>query len=365
MKMSLLAKLKNNSTIKQTSTLETSTFFDEFDDIPTDIPILNIALSGRINGGLRRGMTGIAGESRHFKSLFGLIKVKAYMDKHPDAVCLFYDSEFGAGKKYFESVGIDTARVIHTPIEDIDQLIHDVMVQLEEIKRGEHVVIFVDSIGSIGSKKEATDALSGNEAADMTRAKRLKSMSRLLPVRLVMRDIPMICIHHTYTEQKMYGKTIVSGGQGIMLSHEVMFIIGRSQEKEDKDIVGYNFNITVEKSRWVKEKSKVSVQVMFEGGINIYSGLLELAVESGNVVKPVKGRYQRVDLTTGELFPEKSLSEDETNTEEFMRPIIDDPAFNDFVVKKFQLAHGKLLDSNIEEELEEIIKPVKKAKKSV
>lgn len=361
--MSLLAKLKNNSTVKQTSTLEESTFFDDFDDIPTDIPILNIALSGRIGGGLRRGMTGIAGESRHFKSLFGLIKVKAYMDKHKDAVCLFYDSEFGAGKKYFESVGIDTARVVHTPIEDIDQLVHDVMVQLEDIKRGEHVVIFVDSIGSLGSKKEAVDALSGNEAADMTRAKRLKSMSRLLPVRLVMRDIPMICVHHTYQEQKMYGKTIVSGGQGIMLSHEVMFIIGRSQEKEDKDIVGYNFNITVEKSRWVKEKSKVSVQVMFEGGINIYSGLLELAVESGNVVKPKNGYYQRVDLDTGELFPEKPLKEDATNTEEFMRPIINDPAFNEFVVSKFQLAHGKLLESGVEE-IEEVITPAKKLKKT-
>ena len=359
--MSLMDKLKKNSTIKSTEVLEDSTLFTEFDDVPTDVPILNIALSGKIDGGLRRGMTGIAGESRHFKSLFGLIKVKAYMDKFPEAVCLFYDSEFGAGKKYFESVGIDANRVLHTPIEDIDQLIHDIMVQLEDIKRGDKVVIFVDSIGCLGSKKEATDAVSGNDATDMTRAKRLKSMSRLLPVRLVMRDIPMVCIHHTYQEQKMYGKTIVSGGQGIMLSHEVMFIIGRSQEKEGTELVGYNFNITVEKSRWVKEKSKVSVEVLFEGGINIYSGLLELALESKHVVKPKNGWYERVDPSTGEVLSSKMYREVETNCEEFMRPILNDKLFHEFVIQKFQLAHSKLLEV-AEEEIEEPV-IAKKSKK--
>lgn len=363
-------KLKKNTTIKASNVLEDSTFFDEYDDTPTAVPILNIALSGKLDGGLRRGMTGIAGESRHFKSLFGLIKVKAYMDKHEDSVCLFYDSEFGAGKKYFESVGIDPNRVMHTPIEDIDQLMHDVMVQLEEIKRGDKVIIFVDSIGSLGSKKEATDAISGNEAADMTRAKRLKSMSRLLPVRLVMRDIPMVCIHHTYQEQKMYGKTIVSGGQGIMLSSEVMFIIGRSQEKDGTEVTGYNFNITVEKSRWVKEKSKVSVQVKFEGGINIYSGILELALESKHVTKPKNGWYQRTDPSTGEVLTEKMYRETETNSEEFMRPILLDRTFHQFVVEKFQLSHSKLLssDSDLEDltEDEAVVKEIvaKKPKKA-
>jgi RecA/RadA recombinase len=343
--MSLLEKLRKNSTIKQTEVLEDSTFFDDFDDTPTDVPIMNVALAGKIGGGLRRGITGIAGESRHFKSLFGLIMIKAYLDKHKDAVCLFYDSEFGAGKKYFDSVGIDPNRVVHTPVEDIDQLVHDIMVQLEDLKRGDKVVIFVDSIGSLGSKKEAVDAVSGNDATDMTRAKRLKSMSRLLPVRLVMRDIPMVAINHTYQEQKMYGKTIVSGGQGIMLASEVMWIITRSQEKDGTDLIGYNFKITIDKSRWVKEKSQVSVEVLFDGGINIYSGLLELALESKHITKPSNGWYQRVDPETGELIGNKMRNVD-CGTPSVLGEIIKDKAFNDFVEKKFQLSHSKLLTDN-------------------
>lgn len=349
----LLAKMKKVSTIKESSSLETSTFFDNYDDSPCSVVALNIALSGTIKGGLRRGLTTINGESRMFKSLIALIQVAAYMKKHPDSVCLFYDSEFGAGKKYFESLGIDTSRVLHTPVEDIEFLIHDIMQQIDALEKTDKVVIFVDSIGGLGSRKEATDALAGNDVSDMSRAKRLKSMSRLLPVRLVKKDIPMIAINHVYVEQKMYGKTIISGGQGILLASEVALIITRSAEKEDKEVIGYNFNIKVEKSRWVKEGSKISLQVRFDGGVNIYSGLLELAYDGGFVTKPKQGWYHRVDKETGEILG-NDYKEVDTNCEEFMRPLIDSPAFQQYIVDTFQLSHGNLLSEIPLEEIEEL-----------
>ena len=50
--MSILEKLKKNSTIKDTSILSQSKFFTKKDMIPTTIPVLNVALSGRLDGGL-------------------------------------------------------------------------------------------------------------------------------------------------------------------------------------------------------------------------------------------------------------------------------------------------------------------------
>lgn len=208
----LLDKIKKNSTIKETSALDKSKFFKEIDEVQTLIPAVNIALSGSLSGGLKRGSTIIAGPSRHFKSLFALIMAEAYLKKHKDSVCLFYDSEFGTPITYFESVGIDPSRVIHTPILNLEQLKFDIMAQLENIERGDKLVIIIDSLGNLASKKEVDDALEGKSVADMTRAKQMKSLFRMITPHLTIKDIPMIGVNHIYMEQGLYPKAILSGG---------------------------------------------------------------------------------------------------------------------------------------------------------
>ena len=152
--MSILDKIKKNSTIKDSAILSKSKFFNEKDMIATSIPAINIALSGKVDGGLTPGLTMWAGPSKHFKSAFSLLMAKAYLEKYEDSVLLFYDSEFGTPKSYWDSFGIDTDRVVHSPLTDIEQLKFDIMNQLTNIERGEHVIIVVDSIGNLASKKE-------------------------------------------------------------------------------------------------------------------------------------------------------------------------------------------------------------------
>ena len=188
--MSLLDKIKKNSTIKDTAVLATSKFFTKKDMIPTSVPAINIALSGRLDGGLVPGLTMWAGPSKHFKTAFSLLMAKSYLDKYEDAVLLFYDSEFGTPQSYFDSFGIDTQRVIHTPITDVEQLKFDIMNQLEGIERGDHVIIVVDSIGNLASKKEVEDALDQKSVGDMTRAKQMKSLWRMVTPHLNLKDIP-------------------------------------------------------------------------------------------------------------------------------------------------------------------------------
>ena len=287
--MSLLDKIKKNSTIKDTSILASSKFFTKKDMIPTSIPVINVALSGRFDGGLTPGLTMWAGPSKHFKTAFSLLMAKAYQDKYKDAVILFYDSEFGTPQSYFDSFSIDTERVLHTPITDIEQLKFDIMQQMNNIERGERVMIVIDSIGNLASKKEVEDALDGKSVADMSRAKQLKSLFRMVTPHLTLKDIPMVVVNHTYKEIGMFPKDIVGGGTGSYYSADNIYILGRQQEKEGTEVVGYNFIINVEKSRHVKEKSKIPVSVSFDGGISKWSGLLDLALESGHVIKPSNG----------------------------------------------------------------------------
>ena len=79
--MNLQDKLKKNSTIKETEVLTDSKLLLEKDMIPTQIPAINIALSGSIDGGLSSGLTVFAGKSKHFKSMFSLVLAEAYLKK--------------------------------------------------------------------------------------------------------------------------------------------------------------------------------------------------------------------------------------------------------------------------------------------
>jgi RecA/RadA recombinase len=342
----LLDKLKKNSTIKDTAIVADSKFFNKKDMISTSVPAINIALSGKIDGGLTPGLTMWAGPSKHFKTMFSLIMAKSYMDKYEDAVMLFYDSEFGTPKAYFESLGIDTQRIVHTPLLDVEQLKFDIMQQITNLTRGDHVIVVIDSIGNLASKKEVEDALDGSSKADMSRAKQLKSLFRMVTPHLTMKDIPMVVVNHTYKTMELYAKDVVGGGTGSYYSADNIFILGRQQEKDGKDLTGYNFIINVEKSRYVREKSKIPITVSFDGGLSKWSGLLEMALESGHVIKPKVGWYQAVDPETGEVIEgAKNYREADTDSKEFWLPILKSPSFNKYVENKYCISHGALISA--------------------
>jgi RecA/RadA recombinase len=210
---SLLDKLVKNSTIKMTAPISESKVYGKKEMAPTQVPMINVALSGRVDGGLIPGLLLICGPSKHFKSAFALLMAGAYMKKNPDAVLLFYDSEFGTPQSYFESFGIDMRRVVHTPITNVEELKFDITQQLEKIEKDDKVVIVIDSVGNLASKKEVDDALDGKSVADMSRAKALKSLFRIVTPHLNLKDIPLIAVNHVYKEiGAMYAKDIVSGG---------------------------------------------------------------------------------------------------------------------------------------------------------
>mgnify|MGYP000359557733 CR=1 FL=1 len=352
--MSLLDKIKKNTTIKDSAILSQSKFFTKKDMIQTSIPVINVALSGRLDGGLTPGLTMWAGPSKHFKTAFSLLMAKAYLDKYEDGVVLFYDSEFGTPQSYFDTFGIDTSRVVHTPLTDVEQLKFDIMQQLSEVERGEHLIIVIDSIGNLASKKEVEDAMEGKSVGDMTRAKQLKSLFRMVTPHLNLKDIPLVVVNHTYMEIGMFPKAIVGGGTGSYYSADNIFILRRQQDKEGTEVVGYHFIINVEKSRYVKEKSKIPVSVSFDGGISRWSGLLDIALESGHVIKPTNGWYQKVDKETGEMEDKKYRIKD-TDTKEFWMPILKQQSFIDFVKAKYQVSSGDILkDEDIAAELAEI-----------
>ena len=137
---------------------------------------------------------------------------------------------------------------------------------------------------------------------------------------------------------------VIKLNSGLMYSADAVYIIGRQQEKEGTELVGYNFVINIEKSRHTKEKSKIAVTVKHEGGIDIYSGLLDIALVTGHVIKPSNGRFQRVFNGIAE---DRKWRTKETSCKEFWEPLIyDDPSFDEAIGLIYKVANTELFSKD-------------------
>jgi len=344
--MSLKDRLIKNSTIESTDLLSDSKIYGKKDMIPTRVPMVNVALSGSLDGGVVPGLTVLAGPSKHFKTAFSLLMAAAFIEKYPDGVILFYDSEFGTPQEYFKTFGIPFESVIHTPVTNVEELKFDIMKQLEEIKRGDKVFIVLDSMGNLASKKEVEDAMDGKSVADMSRAKSFKSLFRMVTPHLSLKDIPFVVVNHTYKEIGLYPKDIVGGGTGVYYSADTVWILGRQQEKDGTEITGYNFVINVDKSRYVREKSKIPITVSFEGGIKKWSGLLDIALEGNYIAKPSNGWYQVVDRSTGELTGNKMRLKEIEDNKDIWLDIFQNTDFSRYIKTRFSLTNNSMVSND-------------------
>jgi len=144
---------------------------------------------------------------------------------------------------------------------------------------------------------------------------------------------------------------VVTHNTGIYYSANSICIIGRSQEKVGTEIKGYHFKIKIEKSRFVKEATTIPISVMFDGGISLYSGLLEEAMDCGLIVKPKNGWYSIVDLETGEIedklhrakaFIEKDMWESSNKNE---LSLLD--KLKPHLVDKYKLVHTTISEEEV------------------
>lgn len=364
-KKSLIDRIKKASTIDSSAILTESKYFGKKDYVTTPIPAINIALTGEPDGGLSAGSFVLAAPSRHFKSLFALLFASSYFTKYPDAALLFYDSEFGTPLSYFDSFDIDKNRVLHSPLMNIEQLTFDLVKQLDALENGDHLIIIVDSLGGLASKKELEDALEGNSAEDMTRARKIKSMFRTITSYLTIKNVTFISINHVYQTMERISKTIISGGNGVMLAADNAWIIGRQQEKDKiksinpetgktqtiEELVGYNFVINIEKSRHVKEKSKIIITTTHDGGIEKWSGMREIAEAGGFVFSPKQGYLQHVNPETGEITGNiVRVKTNKTNDEFWNDLVYHNDAFKKYVKESFALGQIKMIGDGLDDD---------------
>jgi hypothetical protein len=145
---------------------------------------------------------------------------------------------------------------------------------------------------------------------------------------------------------------VVTHNTGSYYSADTIWILGRQQDKTGTEVTGYNFIINIEKSRYVREKSKIPITVSFDGGIQKYSGLLDIALEGNFVSKPSNGWYAKVDRETGEIL--NKVRFDDTQNKEFWSDLLNNEAFKEYVRKRYEISYGSIMqDSTLDEEYKE------------
>lgn len=144
---------------------------------------------------------------------------------------------------------------------------------------------------------------------------------------------------------------VISHNTGSYYSADAIWIIGRQQEKDGKEVSGYHFVINIEKSRHVREKSKIPITVTYEGGISKWSGLLDVAEQGGFIRKPKVGWYEAINPETGEVLTDSlKRAKEISNNGEFWTMMMEKTSLANYIKSKYTVASGSLIEEDAPKE---------------
>lgn len=283
--------------------------------IGTGIHILNALFSKSIlNGGIPNNrITALAGVSGVGKS-FICYNICREAQKKGYGI-IYIDTEFSIELTDFMNYGIDVDPekfifVRSNKVEDIKVFLTQLLDGLKEQKLGgkdvDKFMIVMDSAGQLASNKEVSDAKEGKDKVDMTRAKAMKQLFRIVNSDLGFLKVPMLVTNHTYFTQTMYPQEIMSGGTGLQYSASTIVFLSKAKlktgEEDEHDLGSSGIVVTAKaaKNRLARPK-KVKFEISLNSGCNPYMGLEQFCVpETFDTVGIAKGKME-VDKETGEM----------------------------------------------------------------
>ena len=283
--------------------------------VDTGSYLFNAVVSGSIFGGLPSNkITALAGESSTGKTFFALSVVRNFLNSDPEAGCIYFESESAISRDMIESRGIPSDRMVIVPVVTVQEFrqqaikIIDNYLKLPEKDR-KPMMFVLDSLGMLSTSKEITDTEEGKETRDMTRAQVVKSIFRVLTLKLGKANVPLLVTNHTYDVVGAYvPMKEMGGGSGLKYAASTIVYLSKSKEKDGTAVVGNIIKCETKKSRFTKENSKIETRLFYdERGLDKYYGLLELGEKHG-VFERIGNRYK---VGGSNLYPKSILADPE------------------------------------------------------
>lgn len=258
---------------------------------------LNAVFSGDLFGGLPNNRTiCLAGDSGTGKT-FLLLNMVAQAQKMGYYI-VYYDTEGAVDVDNIQSFGVDPDRFDHQPVSDLAKFRTSITTMTKKLMEAKEkgfttpkIMICLDSLGMLATTKEIDDAISGNTAADMTRAKSIRSLFRIITSDLTGLSIPFVFTNHTYASTGMFPTINLSGGGGLVYSASVILALSKAQIKDGAVQTGIIVSVKTLKNRFGKP-IPIKFHIRWDKGMNPYIGMEEYmswencGIQKGNIITP-------------------------------------------------------------------------------
>ena len=321
----------------------------EIKTLSTGVVSMNLLFSGKIDGGIPIGkVSQMAAPSTLGKSFIGLSCLKNAQKK--GFTCIVIDTEFAFDFEFAEAIGIATDKeslivIQNNRIEQVQKMVMNIFDDLETKEEKENVFILVDSFGGLVTSKSVDDAGSGKDVTDMTEAKKKNKFAKLM----MGTHGTFFIVNHVYDNIGGFGDPLsIPGGRGLYFaSHCIVLGSSKAKDKDSGEISGALITCKTQKSRLSKEHSKIKFRIKHEGGLDIWYGLLDDAIEAGVVVS-AKGFVYRPHIEG-----DKKLREKQIYTKDFWLQVFKETNFKEFLENKYTFK-GSSLDISEDDIIEEL-----------
>lgn len=244
--------------------------------------MLNALMTGSLLKGYPAGrMIELAGEKSTGKTFCLLNAVKHAQDMGMQV--LYYDTETAIDKDVLaEGFGFNMEDIWYEPqniIEHIKIHLYKTIQLLVEKKRAGFQIpklfIVIDSLGNLASLKEHEDAVKEEIKVDMTRAKAIASIFRLIAIPLNEIEATLVYSNHVYADTSSFiGGNVGKGGKSREYISSVLVQFYKSKGKDD----GVTKNGVIVRAK-TGEKNRFAIpgeiqfHIDFRKGMNPYIGL--------------------------------------------------------------------------------------------
>ena len=277
---------------------------------------LNALLSGSMYGGVPSNkITCLAGQESVGKTFFALSIAKNFLEENKENVIVYFESEGALTTNMITERGLDPDRFIVLPVATVEEFRTQCIKMVDGLDKDTKVMMFLDSLGNLSTRKEMEDSASGSDKRDMTRAPVVRGTFRTIALKLATKNIPLIITNHTYEKVGAYVPTQeISGGGVIKYAASVIVTLRKKKFKDGTEVLGNIIKMKLVKGRLTKEESTIEAMLDYQTGLDQYYGLVEIA-EKYEIFKKVSTRFEMPDGT--KVFekaivknPEKYFTED-------------------------------------------------------
>ena len=305
--------------------------------ISTNVITMNLLFSGRVRGGIPKGkISQISADSSLGKSMFGLALLKEAQRKGMDCAVIDTERSWDWGLAEAFGINIEKLPVIQTgEIAKLKMAVSE-MAEGKNREQRENTFVLFDSWGCLVSHVILNKAAKGSEARDMS----LPFWKNELANVMAESDMTFFVINHVITNTGGFGDPLsVPGGKRLYFNSDgIVMCMGGAKDREGDEITGKIVTATAKKGRKAVEFSKLKYRINHEGGLDMFYGLLDDALEHGCIIKPKNGYYTRPSVEN-----DKNWRESDIYSSEFWIPIFKNTDFEKYLSNKYSF-QGREMD---------------------